>query len=477
MTPADLIRNYLLMGHSYDNQVNYYYNYWAKIEALLPSNQISAFIRDYLTLKTYEIANEKKVYDTFKKYCSNNNITNEKVSDLLEELLIYAKWYSWFYYKNCPNMLINDKLSEITILKSTVVYPYLLNLFYKCYSESTLTEEELCGILNLVLVYLFRRLLCDYPTNALNKIFKVLKRDVENNWKNELNYISNLGIVLYNRKGKTILPSDELVKQYLLTKDMYNFKYKRYLFEKIETFNNKEMIDLESLTIEHIMPQKLSSKWIIDLGKNYQDIHEKYLHNIGNLTLTGYNSELSNKSFLDKKNILIESNIKTNRMLCEYDEWTPEEIIDRAKEIINKIIEIWSLPKLDKRFYNTDKVDISGEIDINEEVNVTNKKPYELTILGEKMAVTSWRNMFIIICEFFYEYDKEIFKSLVNHSDFVGRNRAIISDQKSDSGTFYQLDEKIYLQTTLNANAILNYIKLIIEKYDGFENETTYKIR
>lgn len=478
LSQADLIRNYLLMGHSYDIQNHLYNEYWNVIEKRLTSSIISDFVRDYITLKTCVISKKDFVYQEFKKYCQANYYENDNVEDLLKDLTRYAEWYSWFHNKNSPNKHINEKLNEISILKSKVAYPYLLDLFDKCYFEGKIEENELVDAMDIVITYLFRRLLADYPTNILNKVFNVLGRDINNKWNKDMTYAENLLIVLLNKKGKAVFPNDEFLKQYMLTKDTYNFSHSKFLFYKLESFNTKEIVEYDDLTIEHIMPQTLTAKWRIELGeRNYEIIHQKYLHNIGNLTLTGYNSELYNKSFAEKKKILIKSNIETNRMLCEYENWTAEEIMNRNKEITEKILKVWSLPNIDKKYLVEKEVDISGEVDINEDINVTRKTPYQLIVMGEEFTISSWKEMLLKTCEFFYDFDNDVFKTLINHNDFVGRNRVIISDKEGETGKYEKIGEDLYIQINLSANAILNYVRLIVEKFDGFESEVFYKIR
>lgn len=478
LTPADLIRNYLLMGHNYSIQSRYYYNYWAKIEKFLTSNLISSFIRDFLTFKTDIIPKENKVYESFKRYCENNEYINGNLEELLIELVMYAKWYQWFTYKNSPYPNINEKLDEIKKIKSTVTYPFLLYLFNECFNILSIDTDELENVLDVLISYLFRRYLCDIPTYGLNKVFSLLKRDIEKNWKSDLSFTKNVEIILLMKKSGAIFPRNELLKQRILISDVYNFRHKKYLFEKLERHDNKEPLEFTDLTIEHIMPQKLTSKWRADLGQNYADIHDKYLHNIGNLTLTGYNGELSNKSFEDKKEILAHSNIYTNRTISEANQWGKNEIINRADALADKAIDVWKFPDVDQEHLKSNNIDTDNEIGIVEDVDVTGRSPYQLTFIGEKMPISTWRELFIKACELCYQYDIEIFKTLINHKDFIGRNRIIISNEKGNSGSFHELADSIYLQVNLSANSLLNYTKLVIEKYgDELESEVSYRIR
>lgn len=474
LTQADLIRNYLLMGQSYSVQEELYVKYWTRIENLLPDALISDFVRDYLTLKTASIPNKDKVYESFKNYYESlENYTSE---GLLDELLTFAKYYSWFRYYNSPYDDLNDKLEELGRLKSTVVYPFLLNLFEDCFIYKNFEIDELKEVLDLIISYVFRRLVCEMPTNALNKVFCSLSKEIDKMEDNDRSILEKVTISLLRLKGKGIFPNDNMFKEYIITKDFYTFKQCKYFLYKIESYKCKEIIDENDLTIEHIMPQKLTTIWQVDLGTKYSEIHEKYLHRIGNLTLSGYNSELSNKSFAEKKEKLVESNLKLNRDLNKYNSWNQVDIEARALELYNKAIEIWNYPKEYYKMYceeNTTKY----EFDIMEEVNVTGREIYQLTILGVEYSISSWRELFRTICLKMYEYDSQIFSSLVKHKDFKGRVKRIIDSTDENMIKPNKISENIYIEQNLSANDALNYSKLVIEKFEGMESEISYKIR
>ncbi|MDU1004437.1 MAG: DUF262 domain-containing protein [Clostridium butyricum] len=474
LTQADLIRNYLLMGQSYSVQEELYRKYWTSIEKLLPDALISDFVRDYITLKTTVIPNKDKVYESFKNYYES--LENYTAEGLLEELLTFAKYYSWFRYYNSPYEGLNNKLEELGRLKSTVVYPFLLNLFEDCFIYNTFKINELEDVLNLIISYVLRRMVCEIPTNALNKVFCYLSRDIDKMDNDDKSILEKVTISLLRLKGKGIFPNNNMLKEYILTKDFYNFKQCKYFLYKIESYGCKENIDENDLTIEHIMPQKLTTIWRVDLGKKYAEIHGKYLHRIGNLTLSGYNSELSNKSFTEKKQILTESNLKLNRDLIKYCSWSQNEIEDRALELFNRCIEIWNYPEGDYQICleeNTTKY----EFDIMEEVNVTGREVYQLIILGMEYSIGSWREFFKTICTKMYEYDSQIFTSLVKHKDFKGRVKRIIDVTDENMIKPIKVSESIYIEQNLSANDALNYSKLVVEKFEGMENEISYKIR
>lgn len=473
LTQADLIRNYLLMGQEYSKQEELYTKYWVRIEELLPDLMISDFIRDYLTLKTGSISNKDKVYKSFKEYYESCN--NFEAEGFLEELTTYAEYYSWFKYCNCPDKDINKRLIQIDNLKSTVVYPFLLSIFEDGYLYKKLKKEEVCEVLDLIISYVLRRMVCDLPTNALNKVFASLTKDVVKEKYNTLNLVQKIGVVLLSKKGKVIFPSNNLFKENFVNKDFYNFKQGRYVLEEIEKSLSKEKVSFDELTIEHIMPQTLTPIWQVALGKRYKEIHETNVHKIGNLTLTGYNSEMSNRGYEEKREYFSESNIMMNRKIAEVEEWTEKQINERANRLFEQAAKIWSFPQIDDRYINP--LDERNEFEIMDDVDMTKKSPCEIIICGSSYKVDSWKEFFSTICKVMYEYDAQIFRSLLMHNDFKGRKKRIITYDKESLNKSEEVAEGIFIEQNLNANDALNYSKLVVEKYQDMENEIIYRIK
>lgn len=471
LTQADLIRNYLLMGQGYEHQERLYNDYWLKLEKLLPDAMISDYIRDYLTLKTGIIPNKDRVYNNFKEYYQS--LGNYDAEGFLDELTTYGEYYSWFKYCNSPDEIVNLKLSELQRLKSTTIYPFLLNIFEDCYMYHNIDVQMLCKTLDVILSYVMRRLLCEMPTNALNKVFASMAKDIEQ-YKDKL-LCDRIAAVLAGKKGKVAFPSDDLVKDKLLLRDSYKFPHIKYVLEQVEYKQGKEVVSFDELTIEHIMPQTLTAKWKIDLGKKAAEIYEKYVHCIGNLTVTGYNSEMSNDGFEEKKKLYRESNIYISKALAKIDLWNEEEIVKRSEWLIKEICCIWKCPEA----VNSSEYDIDTrtEFDIMDEVDVTGSTPCQIEICGGIISVDSWRSFLKNICMQMYEYDSQIFRNLVCHKDFKGRSKRIINDTDENMRVPQKIAEDIYLEMNLSANEALNYAKLVIDKYEGMENECSYKLK
>jgi len=459
LTQADLIRNFILMDKSAEEQNYLFESYWSKIENLLGNDNISNFIRDYLTMKENFIPNKKDVYKEFKRFYKNTNLNTE---NLLKELLYFAQIYHCFLYFDFKNEDINILLKEISIdLNTKVVFPFFLSLFNEFYQKH-IDENTLLKSVKLIRNYIFRRLICEYSSNALNKIFMSLYKEISKIENFYENFYENLAFILLNKRGQGTFPKDEEFKEYFISKDMYKFKAKKYLLYSLEKFNNKEVVKEDNLTIEHIMPQKINTKWSLMLGNKYKEIHEKYLHNIGNLTLTAYNSNLSNKDFEEKKEILTKSNIGLNKYFQNVYKWDKEEIEKRANFLFEIVKNIWKIPNLDKKILLPEE----NIYNLNDFFEVTGRKIKKIEILGESIKINSWIEAFTKSCETFYMLDKEKFISFVKDKDFEGREKRIISNNLQYLRKPIEIKNSgVYIESNLSANSILNYIKLIAEKF------------
>ena len=464
LTQADLIRNFLLMNHTYDEQTKLYKEYWLKIEKLLSNSKISDFVRDYLTMKTSKISTKDRVYETFKEF-ANEPKNNYDEQGLLEDLLVFAQYYSNFLYFNSDNKDVNFCLEQFQQLKSTTVYPVLLYVFDDCYAYKKITEDELVGVMKILLSYIFRRLICGYPTNALNKIFATLINEIEES--NESTYEEKVLSILTQKTSSGTFPKNKEFEIEFIQKDLYKSKIDKFTLIMLENYLSKEKVLVSSdITIEHIMPQTLTPQWQIELGKKYEDIHTQYLHTIGNLTISGYNSELSNKSFSDKKEIFKNSNISICRNICDFETWNDESIKNRAKILFETALKIWDLPeKYNIQKENSNVIDYSTPYSIQSDINITGEKPKQLIILDTEYSVSTWKDMLRTICRVLFELDSTIIYNLIRHKDFVGRERYIISDTSEQMHTPHKIADGLFIETNLSALDILNYCKIICDHY------------
>lgn len=352
LSQTDLLRNYLLMDLTPEKQTRLYKTYWKPMEELFGEdiykndvNKFDYFIRDFLTLKsdTGHICKINNVYENFKRYYLDNNC--EKFA-VLKDLFTYAKYYA------CIDLLQenDDELKlywqEFKKLDSHVVYPFLLKL-YDDYSRQILIKEDFKKILQVVISYLWRRAICEIPTNSLSKTFATLYQAVDKD-----DYVNSIIKAFVFKSSYKRFPSDYEVREKLQTKDIYHFRLRKYLLEALENYYHKEPIDLNTAnyTIEHIMPQNIEHNlsWQQMLGEDWQEVHSLYLHTLGNLTITGYNAEMSNKSFGEKVNGesgFKHSHLKLNESIAQCDVWNKKAIQRRTNILTDIILKIWKYPE------------------------------------------------------------------------------------------------------------------------------------
>ena len=467
LTQGDLIRNYLLMNHEYEKQKMLYKNFWLEIEKRITNEKISDFVRDYLTMKNGSISNKDKVYDDFKKYIKQNN-ENMDEEGILEELKTYSEYYSWFLNGNSPNNKINEKLSEFRYLRNTTVYPLILSVFEDTYSYKNINENELLDILNLLISYIFRRSVCGYTTSSLNKVFASI-----------VVLLKSKDIYKQIEKGlmNKSFPGDEEFRAEFIKCNFYKkgTEFCKYTLKLLETFENKEQTDMENITIEHIMPQTLNSEWRIELGSKFEQIHSEYINTIGNLTLTGYNPELSNKNFELKKRYYEESNIKMSREIANYDKWKDTEIKDRAEQLFEKAKRIWKLPQgYDNK--NIDNLEYGKNYLLGSNINITGKKPSKLIISGKEYSIKSWKELIEKLCLELYELEPRILRELIYNPSFKGKEKDIVTQNKEKLRVPVKIDEDLYIESNLNSNAILNYANMIATEYE-LEEEIFFVLR
>ncbi|GAA7694009.1 DUF262 and DUF1524 domain-containing protein [Helicobacter pylori] len=349
LTQTDLIRNYILMGLEPEEQKIFYEEYWRAMEEGFEQSEreelFNKFVRHYLTIKTREIPNINKVYEAFKRYQQERGIETEA---LLQDLQKYCGFFCQIVFKKEDHKDLNKALSFLVDLERDVIYPLLLEL-YSDYKGGFLSETDFISIIYLIESYICRRTVCGLGTNGLNKIFASFTKKI--NKDQYLESIKAHFLSLETTKGK--FPKDSEFKNSFTTKELCSSnktEKARYYLERLENFDTKEPVNTKECTTEHIMPKTLTKEWKRDLGENFQAIHEKYLHTIGNLTLTGYNSEYRNRSFQEKKYMekgFKQSPLKLNQSLKDLESFGEEKIKKRANDLADWALKIWTYPKLD----------------------------------------------------------------------------------------------------------------------------------
>ncbi|MBX3064277.1 MAG: DUF262 domain-containing protein [Anaerolineae bacterium] len=348
LSQSDLIRNFVLMGLTPEHQNQLYNRYWYPIESQFGQNENASrfdfFMRDYLTLKyNGQIPTLRDVYKIFKAYTQTPELSvDDLVADVYNHAMVYLRFISPEIEKDRS---IQTALEDIKTLKMDVVYPFLLEVFLD-QQRGLLTRDEVLEILKIVESYVFRRAIVGIPTNSMNKTFATLSRTLDKN-----RYLESVKAAFLLQDSYRRFPDDHEFEQEFVKKDVYNFRSRTYLLSKLENLDRKEPVNLSDYTIEHIMPQNpsLSAEWQLMLGENWKDIQTQYLHTIGNLTLTGYNSELSDRSFAEKRDMeggFRDSPIRLNRDLRNLEDWHHQTIEVRARELAELAKRVWAYPAL-----------------------------------------------------------------------------------------------------------------------------------
>lgn len=351
LTQADLIRNYILMGLEITQQTELYENYWRPMEMDFGQEAYSlnfdGFMRHYLTVKTGRIPRISEVYEAFKEHSNIMKSKGTDIGDIVEDIRKYSKFYCSMTLNQENDKELRIAFNDLKELKVDVAYPMLLEV-YDDYESGDLTKEEFVIIIRLIEAYVFRRNICSIPTNSLNKTFATFMKTVDRK-----SYVESVKAQFILLPSYRRFPNDiEFVKE-LQTRDLYNIPRRSYWLRRLENFNRKERVEVDQYTIEHIMPQNpnLSEEWKQDLGADWERVHETWLHTLGNLTLTGYNSEYSDRSFIEKRDMengFRDSPIKMNQTLRNIDNWNEKSIVERAKALSDIAVKVWESPKLSK---------------------------------------------------------------------------------------------------------------------------------
>ena len=312
LTEADKIRNYLLMSLTAEEQQLCFKNYWQKIESATEYNP-TKFLRDYLTIKQQlqRPVRLSNIYFEWKKYMDGRDRKQEMV-----EMLDYARYYQQVTEAQMETSKLSAKMRHICNIESDVTNVFFIQ-FLKYAATNNLSYDEIDKVIDVVENYLARRIICNMPGNALTQVFCALHKDVLKSIDEyqsasvplTCSYSDILAYHIMRRDGNYQLPRDVQFVTAIQTRDAYHMlkPYQIFLFERLENSVPGEYNDVaadmkkKDATIEHIMPQTLNGEWKNMLGDNYEEIQEKYLHTFANLTLTGINSELSNKAFEMKR--------------------------------------------------------------------------------------------------------------------------------------------------------------------------------
>lgn len=469
LTEGDKIRNYVLMGLNQNAQKEYYENYWTKIESRT-NGQIDLFIRDYLSVQTGRTPSFPQIYFVFKKYVEDRQI---KPEPLLQELKRYASYYEKLLGNNVQDKRLKACIDRLNRQETTITRPFFIQVL-KLEEEGIISSEETFEIFQITESYVFRRLICDFSTNVLNKVFLSLHREIVRYDKTTDNYLEKLKFAYTSKTGRALFPNDEEFAKAFSCKPIYekmNSKNRIYILERLENFGTKEVINVYDLiangdcSIEHIMPQTLTSSWKRDLGEDYAQIHANWLHRAANLTLTAYNSKYSNNSFVEKRDMengFKSSGFKMNQFIAQKERWREEELKERDAALRERALKIWPRPESS---FTADQIPTVESFSLSDEsLDFRRKKIYKFAFRKIEYYVKSWSEMFEQVVRLLHAEDKSILRQITSTTNHW--LNSYVSNSPSGLRESYEIDRDLYVEANTSTHRKLVILRRIVKCYD-----------
>lgn len=486
---ADKIRNYLLMSLSPAEQEECFKKYWHKIQ-IATNDSPTMFLRDYITISDNLLRPVKLngLYFHWKKYMAQEG--RDRKTELAS-MLDYVRYYNMISTAQISlshdgqwikSRRLSKKIAQLRNLDTDVINVFLIS-FLKYAIENNLSENDIWKVLDLVEVYLARRIICSMSSNSLTQTFCALHRDVLRSMAEYKKagqtlatpYHEILAFHILRREGNFRIPRDEMFADAILTRNVYQMPKaaQHFLFERLENFNHTEFIDVKKLmqngdaTIEHIMPQTLTSEWRKELGEEAETIHAQYLHTLANITLTGVNSELSNNSFTDKKNGKMVNGQFVNgyrgsiyrltQELTAYDSWGLSSLRDRADKIKDKLLSLYPLPQTSFKPLPKTMEEVSFE---EEEFNPTNRQLIGYRLFGEEHQQSYWIDMLIDVVKELYQRNPDALTAAAQKDIWV--HQVMNEDEKK----YQKIDEGCYLWKHINNRNKLTALRYLFDELD-----------
>lgn len=483
LTEADKIRNYLLMSLTPEEQQVCFKNYWQKIEQAT-ENQPTKFLRDYLTIQQQlqRPVRQSNIYYEWKKYMDGHDRKDELV-----KMLDYAHYYQQVTEAKLSTAKLSEKMRHICNIETDVTNVFFIQ-FLKYASANNLSEDEVFKVVDLVENYLARRIVCNMPGNALTQVFCALHKDVLKNIEEyssanvelDNSYSDILAYHIMRRDGNYQLPRDMQFVESIKTRDAYHMlkPFQIFLFERLENSVHGEYNDVatdmkkKDATIEHIMPQTLNGDWKAMLGDNFEEIQDKYLHTFANLTLTGINSELSNKPFEIKRDGKIignevypgykNSKYRLTKSVTSCDKWTEIELQNRCNEIVATFLRLYPLPQTTFKPLPKPVDEVSLE---DETFTPTNRQLKGFRLYDNEYSETTWKDMLLRVVKMITEKYPDIVDSLYDKGSYFWTSKTANLDYCTQIG----VDK--YLWTTMGNKSKLACLRYLFEKCDIAESE------
>ena len=383
LSQADLIRNFVLMRLTENDQTRVYENYWRKIENLFSANPsaLDDFARDFLAIRTGTRVQTRsdQIYQDFKQWFLENALNSGAVETLLSDMLRLAGYYSAFRLGTNVQGRLGDALKHVSRLAEAPAI--LITTLYQHYEDtSSLSESEFIEAIQVVESYLMRRAVCGFQTRGYWSVFAGISTRISANFS-----VEQLKTEFAKLSENVKFPSDEEFKDSLINNELYRLRVCRHILERLENADTRELSDTSEYSIEHVLPQnrKLSNEWKKMLGEDWQEIHDTFVHRLGNLTLTAYNSTYSDRPFIEKKTIrggFNESAVRLNRYIRDQDVWTKKEIVRRGLDLTSKCLDIWAPLNIDPSVIRQAQFE-----DLREQARLTNPEQVEMTNFAKEL--------------------------------------------------------------------------------------------
>lgn len=495
LNEADKVRNYMLMNMSAEEQKHCYEDYWNEIERSTSvtgyehnsTDNTTLFMRDYLTINTRRICRIENVYIEFKSFCENGEAMPRP--ERLADMLTYAKVYGNVLRAQSDSKIIRRKLKEIGNIVSRQHFPFILQ--FLVYAErSGLGETEIAEVIDVIEDFWARRIICNKPSNALNRIFCTLHNDVLKTLKKaegegqKIEYTDALKHVILSKGGSSCFPKDDEVALNITTRQVYSLPKptKTFLFDRLENANDKEYLDVASeirngdISIEHIMPQSLSEEWKQSLGDNWDEVANKYMHTLANLTLTGYNSEYSNRTFQEKRDGIRakdgsviggfkSSHYRLSETLKGLEQWTETEILERQRWITHRFLAIF--PQLTSTLSATD-TEVITLSDCDD--SMTGRDIEGFRFDGAFVTCSTWREMFISVCKNLHHKHPDVIEA-----ECAKNGAWLRSDENSLRPV--KIADSCYVDTNNSTSQKIKYLQSIFDMCGISEDELELSLK
>ena len=478
LSEADKIRNYILMGLDQKFQEKMYEQYWNKIEEQT-GYQVSEFIRQYLTLKLGKWPNINGVYRAFKQYVISSKIETEP---LLEDMHVHARFYGQIMEATTGVYSIDAILKRLALLEMTVINPFLFALLER-YGSRRIDEKGMSSVLAAIESYLFRRLVCEVPTNALNKIFATLNNDALRVIENDEDYGSAVIYVLEQKTSTGRFPNDKEFESRVRTRDFYNMrpKNKIYYFNRLENGDTYEVVNVpemmlakeHGLSVEHIMPQTLTEAWKKDLGAGYAEIHETWKNKIANLTLTAYNGKYSNRPFKEKlamEDGFSESPLPLNKWIGQQMKWTLDELMARDDIMARRFMELWPFPEVD--FMPIEMT--STQYSLDDDYDFTGTRIASYTFMDAKQYVSTWKDAAEGVLSQVCELDPAGMHHIAAQEEFPG---TFISEMSEPMAGWTNIGQDLYVNLATPTASKIRVLEAVFEKIGLSREDLNFEIR